>query len=376
MFEAAIFVAQGRQVRMEQIAVFEVLRRRAWMILGLCLVAGLAGYAGSFLMTERYSASALVLVRPQQPIQMDDRNIDKNLYDFPVTQSMPVETPSKTYIEIIKSEELIGKVVGSLDLSGQSNESGGFLARLLPASLKADFDQFKKDLQEYAEDLAEILKYGRLFPRNPYAKAVQEVQDNLSLQSIEDTYVFQIQYAGRSPQLAAEVVNKLAKSFIDLMEKVRLSEARYVRDHLQAKLEESRQQLVSARERLESSKGSRSTLHDLKLQELDVEAAQTAYQTVAKEFKEADINVSYPQPEVRLVSEAVPPQLPSSPVRIKVAGLSLLGGLLVGVVLALFLEYINRRVRGIADVEDFVGIKVLATIPRISRRRWRGAGLR
>jgi uncharacterized protein involved in exopolysaccharide biosynthesis len=361
---------------MEQLAIFEVLRRRAWMIVALCLVAALAGYACSFLMTERYTASAVVLVRPQQPIQMDGRNLDKNLYDFPVTASMPVETPSKTYIEIIKSEALIGKVVASLDLKGKTERSGGFLSRFIPASLKDEFDQLGEDLQQDLKDVTEILKYGRLIEDDPFAKAVGEVRDNLTLDSIEDTYVFKINYAGRSPQVAAEVANRLANSFIDLMEKMRLSEARYVRDHLETKLEQSRQQLVSARERLESSKQSRSTLHELKLQELDVEGAQTAYQTVATEFKEADINVSYPQPEVRLVSQAVPPQLPSSPARVKVAIVSLIGGLLVGVGLALFLEYINRRVRSIADLEDIVGVKVLATIPRTPRRRWRGTGLR
>ena len=80
-------------------------------------------------------------------------------------------------------------------------------------------------------------------------------------------------------------------------------------------------------------------------------------------------------PEVRLVSQADAPQLPTSPVRLKIAGVSLLSGLVMGVGLAFFLEYINRRVRGIRDVEEFVGVKVLATIPRISRIRWRHAGL-
>src|SRR5277367_4295029 len=299
---------------MQQVAIFEVLRRRAWMIVGLSFVAALAGYACSFLLTERYTASALVLVRPQQPIQMDDHNTDKNLYDFPVSQSMPVETPGKTYIEIIKSEALIGKVVSGLNYNGHVEKANGFLSKFVPAHLKDEVGQ-------YFSDLAEIMKYGRLFPRDPYAKAVREIEDNLTLKSFEDTYVFQISYAGKSPKAAAEVTNGVANSFIDLMERVRLSEARYVRDHLQIKLEQSRQQLVAARERLESEQVSHSTLHDIKLQQLDVEAGETAYQTVAREFKEADINVSYPQPEVHLVSQAVPPQLPSSPVRVKVAGI-------------------------------------------------------
>jgi capsular polysaccharide biosynthesis protein len=38
-------------------------------------------------------------------------------------------------------------------------------------------------------------------------------------------------------------------------------------------------------------------------------------------------------------------------------------GLLAGIALAFFLEYMNRTARGINDVENFVGLKVIGTIP-------------
>jgi succinoglycan biosynthesis transport protein ExoP len=114
---------------------------------------------------------------------------------------------------------------------------------------------------------------------------------------------------------------------------------------------------------------------ELKQLELDVKTADAAYQIVDKEFQEADIKNSYAMPEVGLVSEAVAPRLPSSPRRGYIALASLIGGLVVALCLAFFLEYLNRRVRWIHDIEDFVGVKVLATIPRVSRRRWRHAGL-
>src|SRR5437667_10975277 len=101
---------------MEEVAIFDVLRRHASMIIALCIVATVAGYAFSFLISERYTASALVLVRPQQPIKIDTNKGSKELLDFPVNQSAPVDTPSKTYIEIIKSAALVGKVVHKLDL--------------------------------------------------------------------------------------------------------------------------------------------------------------------------------------------------------------------------------------------------------------------
>jgi len=55
-------------------------------------------------------ASPFVLVRPQQAINLDEPELDMELFDSPVNPSMPVETPSKTYIAIIKSGALIEKV--------------------------------------------------------------------------------------------------------------------------------------------------------------------------------------------------------------------------------------------------------------------------
>src|SRR5437870_12623865 len=108
---------------MEGIAVFEVLRARILLIVALCLVAGLGGYACSYLLPERYDGSALVLVRPQEPIKLDARKSEKDIFDFPVSQSMAVETPSKTYIEIIKSAALVGEVVRALQLDKDTSNS-------------------------------------------------------------------------------------------------------------------------------------------------------------------------------------------------------------------------------------------------------------
>ena len=420
---------------MDQIPILEVLRRHVSMIFALCVVAMVVGYAFSFLLAEQYTASALVLVRPQQPIKISAEKADKEILDFPTGSSTSVETPSKTYIEIIKSAELIEKVVRNLGLDQPKEaESGGILKRL-PVFVRTAGEDLKQSLK----NLTEILKYGRLIEDKPFARAVKEVQDNLTLKSREDTYLFEVTYKAKNPQVAADVANTTTKLFIDFMEAIRLSEINSARSYLQAQLDQSRQQLESARDRVKKFKeshsiftqdteytsklkviadlqvelakaeaalmGSQSTLstvslearrarllqslrerqaelaplpkieRDLKEEETTLGGALTAYQVLDKELREADIKYSYPMPEVRLVSRAFPPRLPSSPVRVTIALASLLSGLVVAVGLALFLEYLNRRVRGVGDVEDFVGVKVLATIPRVPRDRWQRAGL-
>jgi uncharacterized protein involved in exopolysaccharide biosynthesis len=416
---------------MEQIAMFDVMRRRASLILALTMVAAVAGYAFSFLIPDRYTASALVLVRPQQPIKMGGVKESKEFLDFPVGNTSAVETASKTYIEIIKSPALIGEVVRELGLDkekAQEQAGSGESARLLPVELKQSLN-----------GLIAVLKYGRLIEDDPFTAAVKEVTDSFKLEAYLDTYIFDIKYVAKNPQRAADVANATAKALIQFVDGLRVSEARYQRDHLKTELEQRQRQLNAARERLESYKkthsiflyeseydaklkviselevalakaeealvGSQNTLstvslaarrarlvrslneqkaelvplpgieRELKQLELDVKTADAAYQIVDKEFQEADIKNSYAMPEIGLVSEAVVPRLPSSPRRGYIALASLVGGLVVALGLAFFLEYLNRRIRGIHDIEDFVGVKVLATIPRISRRQWRHAGL-
>lgn len=101
---------------------------------------------------------------------------------------------------------------------------------------------------------------------------------------------------------------------------------------------------------------------ELELRQADVDVASATYGTVAKELKDAEIR-SDAMPEARLISPAVAPELPSSPHRGVIVLVSLLAGLMVGVALAFFLEYVNRTARGISDIEKFVGVKVIGTIP-------------
>jgi uncharacterized protein involved in exopolysaccharide biosynthesis len=410
---------------MGETSVFDVLRRRVYLIAALCIVTTLAGYGLSFfspLIPEKYDASATVLVRPNDPIKIEPNNASKEFLDFPVAQTPVVETASKTYIQIIQSPALIGEVVHELKLDQKPSkkETAETLFAQIYASVKALYD----NIEPYLTDAVAIVRYGRLLKDDPFTKAAKDVSKGLALKSYEDTYVFEIKYSDRDPQTAADVANTLANLFIEFMEKMRSSEAKDSANHLKTELEQSRQRLVDVRQKLrdykeahqvflyqpeydaklrvisdltvelakldESLAGSQGKREDLRrsreslvkilderraelatlpaierelqLRQADVDVANTTYGTVAKELKDAEIK-SDSMPDARLISPALVPQLPSHPRRGMIVLVSSFTGLLVGVALAFFLEYINRRVRGVNDIEDFVGLKVIGTIP-------------
>src|SRR6266446_9853180 len=414
---------------MEVIAVFDVLRRHIYLIGALCIVTTLAGYGISFfspLIPEKYDASAIVLVRPHRPIKIEPNNSGKEFLDFPVGQTPVVETASKTYIQMIQSPALIGRVVSELKLDEKPPKKeveDGTIFTQIYAFLKALYD----DVEPYLKDAVAFVKYGRVLKDDPFTKAVNDVSKGLVLKAHEDTYVFEIKYSGEDPQTAAAVANTTARLFIEFIEKMRSSEAKDSADRLKSELEESRQRLVDTRESLRDYKATHRVFlyqleydaklkvisdltvelakldenlaagtfeaktdakkrarlltildehraglaslptieRELQLRQADVDVANTTYGTVAKELKDAEIK-SDAMPEARLISPASAPRLPSRPRRYLIVLTSLLTGLLVGVALAFFLEYINRSVRGIKDIEDFVGLKVIGKIPTSS----------
>ena len=430
----------------DEIDILGVLRRHIWMIVLLGLVAAPAGFVGSLIVyPERFTATALVLVRPQQDIKLDSRHISKEFLDFPIGLAQ-VETPSKTYIEIIKSPEFIGRIVRELSLDKEEPKKPGFLSKLVPESIRPAFEDFKTSVKAMLKDALSFVMYGRVIPKDAFAEAVKDVKDDLKLEARSETYIFTIMYTAKSAQEAADVANVAAKLFINFMEELRLSEGQYNLAGLRAELGKSQRQLEVARRQLEAFKNAHSVFryeaehdaqlrliadlkselakldetaaglaavsnqttastssvsltarresllgrlrtveaelkplpaleHQLKQLVLAEKVALTAYETIEKVFQEVEIKNSYAKREAQLVTDAVPPQKPSGPTRLVFALVSLLGAVLVGVSLAFLLEYLNRRVRGIRDVEDVVGLKVLATIPRVPRRRWRLVGL-
>ena len=417
---------------MEGIAIFAILRRHVYLIAALCIVTTLAGYGISFfspLIPEKYDAAALVLVRPHQPIQIEPNNSAKEVLGYPVPQTPIVETASKTYIQIIQSPSFIGQVVRELKLDQKPRERAPpgdtFLEKMY--SYVSDFYY---EVEPYVKNVGQVVKYGRPLEVDPYTKAVNDVKKGLTLKAYEDTYAFEIKYSDEDPQTATNVANTTAKLFIKFLTTMSSAEAADAAGRLSSELEQSRQRLVAARESLQDYKEAHGVFlyepeydaklrvisdltvelakldqnlatgtfetkadaekrarlakildqyqadlaglptieRELRLRQADVDVANTTYATVAKELKDAEIKADA-TPEARLISAATVPQVPSSPRRDLIVVASLLTGLMAGVALASLLEYINRTVRGINDIEDVVGLKVIGTIPRVKIRR-------
>lgn len=72
--------------------------------------------------------------------------------------------------------------------------------------------------------------------------------------------------------------------------------------------------------------------------------------------------------DARLLSRAVPPELPSGPKRLPFLVFGLAGGAAVGMGLALLRERLDRSIRRTSEVEDLTGISVFGLLPKLSEK--------
>jgi uncharacterized protein involved in exopolysaccharide biosynthesis len=105
----------------------------------------------------------------------------------------------------------------------------------------------------------------------------------------------------------------------------------------------------------------RQTRDEIHVLNKDVEAAQRAYESVAQRMSQLSLEAQSEQTNVRVLSPAIEPSEPSRPNIPRFIAMSLAGGILMGILAALGIEYIDRRVRNIADMV-IEGVPVFATV--------------
>ena len=224
-------------VSMELLEILKILGRYRAMITVLCLSALVSSIALTYVVTERYESSALVLVRPQEVIKVSTGGSEKENLNFPIPRIVPFEAMSKTFGEVIRSRTVAAEVVRRLNLDKPTVESS-WLKR------------WKKRIKSYIHDVWTYMKYGRVKPADPFVQATEMIQNHISVEPTKDTYVFEIRYLGELPELASAVVNTAADVFVEYNLELYRSENAEARKSIEDQLHASQSALTQARNEL------------------------------------------------------------------------------------------------------------------------------
>ncbi|KAF1043019.1 MAG: Tyrosine-protein kinase ptk [Herbaspirillum frisingense] len=108
------------------------------------------------------------------------------------------------------------------------------------------------------------------------------------------------------------------------------------------------------------------TRDELAVLSRDLDSAQRAYELTAQRYMQTNLEGQSNQSDISILATAVPPTSPASPRILVNLILSMFVGFVLGVIAALGLELINRRVRSEADLVEGLGLPVLGSISRPS----------
>ncbi|MFM8807492.1 MAG: GumC family protein [Chthoniobacterales bacterium] len=141
-----------------------------------------------------------------------------------------------------------------------------------------------------------------------------------------------------------------------------------IRRTLAANLEITERSLATMEGQLDKS---RSDQRDSKTRSSEYAAAKNAYIQAKKVLESAELRIStetmqrsMPMNPARIWERAEPASFPSKPKVWLNMALAVVVGLIVGVGLAFFLEYLDTSVKTMEDVESFLQVPVLAVIPQ------------
>ncbi len=97
----------------------------------------------------------------------------------------------------------------------------------------------------------------------------------------------------------------------------------------------------------------------------DANATKQLYDGLNEKLKEAQIEAGLKSSNIRIVDQALVPSSPSGPARTRNILLGLLVGIVGGVGLAIFREYLDNTVKSPDDVERLTGLPSLAVVPTL-----------
>lgn len=103
----------------------------------------------------------------------------------------------------------------------------------------------------------------------------------------------------------------------------------------------------------------------LKSLESTAASARSMYEAFLSRLKETQGQEGIQTPDARVISPATVPNAPSSPQKGRALGLAAAGGLMLGLLLAFAVERLDSGFRTTSQVENLLGLPVLATIPEV-----------
>ena len=342
-------------------------RRQGWRIglAGLCgLALGLAHYATS---PREYRAIASILIEERQS------NLEQEIAaTIPALRS---DASILNQVQILRSLGLATDVARQLDLPENSNfqapprslfgqiaaDAKAWVTALLPSPAAPEPSDGSGDAGP-SEDPALLRSAARL-------------SQLTSFDRIGRSFVIRISHSSHDPGLATDIVNAYADAYLADGTAANVAASMRTAEWMEARIEELRQTALDAAAEAEAFRAEfgASDQQGLRERQDRAEALNTLLTTFQARAQEISLSSSFPSSDGRVLSYALVPREPTSPVAWQDLGAGLLLGLLIGLGLAVRREARETGFRTGADVAQTLGLPFLGYLPRLPDRQLKRA---
>jgi capsular exopolysaccharide synthesis family protein len=177
---------------------------------------------------------------------------------------------------------------------------------------------------------------------------VQTLLDHLGVNVVSDTNLLDISYRDAIPSHAARLANGFARGYIEVRKSQAVRQLRAAASAVQARIAELEGQLPGGGQPQGIAPGTILPLLRQRLADLELAASSVTGS--------------------QIIEPAQVPGHPASPARLKLALVAMLVGIVLGMAWAFLRDAVEDRLDEPAQIEQRVGLPVLASIPRFRRR--------
>ena len=175
--------------------VYYVLFRHKWRVILFFLAVIATVTLGTFLSAKIYQSEAKLLVRlGRESVSLDPTATTGQV----ISVGHSRETEINSELEILKSREIVEKVVDTIGLA---------------AFLKNSEEKIKKATSHTGTSLETTNEVSRLLSDRD--KTIRAVMENLKIKVLKSSNILSLSYEGRSPKLAQSVLAKLIDFYLD-----------------------------------------------------------------------------------------------------------------------------------------------------------------
>ena len=321
--------------------IIRVLLKRKWIILAIVITVLLVVLIANSFMSPVYKATTTILISQSGAQQAIFGGVVVN----PIFGGADA---IETQIEILKSYSIAQGVAETLPADifekaqaenfEKKKESLGWLMNTL--------DRLYSKIKNV---VASIIvpnddKNNNVKVESSLENTIKEIRNSITVNSVKNTNMIEISCENNNPELAAEIANTTAAVFVYKSLIINRSKASEVKKFIEEQLLEKEKELTEEEEKLQNEK-SLEKLPDqgLRLARLErtVKVSENIYLILLEKYQEARINEVMEFKDIRIIDKALTPDEPIKPRKMLNLAIGGTLGLMLGVMLAFFIEQWN-----------------------------------